>query len=145
MLNEVKLIGRVGNDPQVKYLESGTAVCNCTLATSEKYKNQQGETVENTEWHDLEIWGKLANIFDQYVRKGDLLYISGSIKTDTWENEAGEKRSRKKIKVLSMKMLGSRSSNDSTAETPAKSNITQSGPSTASVDINEEDDGDLPF
>ena len=84
-LNKVMLIGRLGKDPEVKTFENGTKVAKVTLATSEKYKDKTGNLVENTEWHNLEIWGDLAKIAEQYLRKGKLIYVEGKIKTDSWK------------------------------------------------------------
>lgn len=101
-VNKVILLGHLGKDPELKQIGSDNQVCNATLATSEKYKDK-----ETTEWHDLEIWGKQGANFAQYLSKGSPVFIEGKIKTDSWENEQGEKRSRKKILVLAFTMLGS--------------------------------------
>lgn len=104
-VNKCTLIGNVGNDPVIKLLDNGSKVANVSLATSESYKDKNGNKVDSTEWHELEVWGKLADIFEQYVKKGSSIYVEGKIKTDSWENE-GVKMRRTKIRVLNMTMLG---------------------------------------
>ncbi len=105
-VNKVILIGNLGKDPEVRYLESGSAVANVTLATTERYKDRNGNQVENTEWHDLEMWEGLAKIAEQYLKKGNSIYVEGKIKTDSWQDEAGNKKYRTRIRVQNMTMLG---------------------------------------
>ena len=116
MVNKVILIGRVGQDPQSKKLDNGTSISNFTLATSEKYKNKSGEKVETTEWHSLQVWGNLSEIVEKYVKKGQLLYVEGKIKTKSWEKE-GQKHYKTVISVNEIKMLGS---NSTTTQEPEK-------------------------
>lgn len=104
MKNLVILIGRLGKDPETKQV-GDTTLCVFTLCTSEKYKNKQGEKVEDTTWHNIEIWGKLADVAGQYLKKGSQIYVEGKIKMDTYEKD-GEKRTATKIKVDNFKMLG---------------------------------------
>ncbi len=85
--NRVSLIGRVGKDPEVRHLESGTIVANLSLATSESYKDKQGQKVEKTEWHNIAIFGKAAEIAEKYVKKGDQLGIEGKLATRSWEKD----------------------------------------------------------
>ena len=109
MINKVTLIGRLGNNPEIKHLESGKSVCNASLATSERYKNSQtGETTETTEWHNLQIWGKGAEIFERYVNKGSLVYVEGSIKTNKWQDQNGNDRYTTNINVKDFKFLDSK-------------------------------------
>lgn len=105
-VNKVILIGNLGKDPEVRYLESGAAVANVTLATTEKYKDRNGNQVENTEWHDLEMWEGLAKIAEQYLKKGSSIYVEGKIKTDSWQDDQGNKKYRTRIRVQQMTMLG---------------------------------------
>ncbi len=107
-LNQVNLIGRTGGDPEVKYLPNGDAVCNITIATSERWKDKQsGEQKESTEWHRLVFFGKLAEIVGEYVRKGGLIYVQGKLKTRKWEKD-GVTHYTTEIHVSEMKMLGSK-------------------------------------
>lgn len=105
-VNKVILIGNLGKDPEVRYLENGKAVANVTLATTERYKDREGNQVENTEWHDLEMWDGLAKIAEQYLQKGKSIYVEGKIKTDSWQDEQGVKKYRTRIRVQNMTMLG---------------------------------------
>lgn len=106
-VNKVILIGNLGKDPEVRYLENGKAVANVTLATTERYKDREGNQIENTEWHDLEMWDGLAKVAEQYLQKGKSIYVEGRIKTDSWQDEQGNKKYRTRIRVQNMTMLGS--------------------------------------
>lgn len=119
-VNKVILVGRVGKDPEVKNLTSGNIVANFSLATSETFKDKNtGEKKETTEWHNLVLWGKTAELAGKYVHKGDQLYVEGKITTRSWEKD-GIKRYTTEIVVNAMQFLGSK--NASAAE-PAKSNL----------------------
>jgi len=104
MKNVINLLGRVGQDPESKQVND-TSVVKFSLATSEKWKDKQGNKQENTEWHALEAWGKLAEVIQQYVKKGDLLDIEGKLIYSKWETENGEKRERAVVKVKEMLMI----------------------------------------
>lgn len=105
-VNRVTLVGRVGKDPEVRYTGGGQAVANFSLATDESYKNREGEKVKKTEWHRIVIWGKLAEIVEQYVTKGSLLYLEGRIESKEWEDREGLKRKDKDIICDKLRMLG---------------------------------------
>lgn len=108
-LNQVNIIGRLGQDPEVKYTGGGTAVCNLTVATSERWTDKNtGEKKEETEWHRLVVYGKLAEICGEYLRKGSLAFFSGSLKTRKWTDQQSIERYTTEIRVADMKMLGSR-------------------------------------
>jgi single-strand DNA-binding protein len=110
-LNQVNLIGRVGQDPEVKYLPNGDPVANVSLATTEKWKDKQsGQPKEHTEWHRLNFYGKLAEIVGEYVTKGGLIFVTGKLKTREWEKD-GVKRYTTEIQVSEMKMLGNKGDN----------------------------------
>jgi len=104
-VNKVILLGNLGRDPEVRHLENGSTVANISLATSETYKDKQGNKIENTEWHSLEMWKGLAKVAEQYLSQGDTIYVEGKIKTDKWQDEQGEAKSRVKIRVLSMTII----------------------------------------
>ena len=125
-VNKVILIGNLGKDPEIRYLESGAAVANLTLATTEKYKDRNGNQVENTEWHDLEMWEGLAKIAEQYLKKGSSIYVEGKIKTDSWQDDQGNKKYRTKIRVQQMTMLGGGGGNSGNA--PAQASTPASAP-----------------
>lgn len=105
-VNKVILVGNLGADPEVKYLEGDNVVANISLATTEAYKDRSGNRVEQTEWHDLELWGQQAKIAEQYLKKGSQIYVEGKIKSDKWTDEQGQNRKKVRIRVLSFTMLG---------------------------------------
>jgi len=105
-INKVILVGNVGKDPEVRYLDSGVAVANFPFATSEKYKNKQGEKVTNTEWHNIVMWRGLAEVVEKYVNKGSQLYIEGKIRTRSYDDKDGIKRYITEIIGDNMQMLG---------------------------------------
>ena len=108
MVNKVILIGRLGTDPEARYIPDGTMVVNFSMATDESWKNKNGEKQQRTEWHKIEVWGKLAEICANYLLKGALVFIEGKIKTQTWEDKEGVKRYTTKIQAMGMKMLGTK-------------------------------------
>ena len=108
-INKVILVGNVGKDPEIRYLEGGTAVCSFPLATSETYRNRDGEKVTNTEWHNIVMWRGLAEIAEKYVKKGAQLYLEGRIRTRSWDDKEGNKRYTTEIIADNMQMLGRRS------------------------------------
>ncbi len=111
-LNKVMLIGHLGQDPDVRYLPNGNAVAMLSLATSDTWKDKQtGETKERTEWHRVVIYGKLAEIAGEYLRKGSQAYIEGELRTRKWTDQSGQERYTTEVVVSmqgSMQMLGSR-------------------------------------
>ncbi|MBX3680113.1 single-stranded DNA-binding protein [Cognatazoarcus halotolerans] len=108
-LNKVILIGNLGADPETRYAPSGDAICNLRLATTETWKDRNsGERKENTEWHRVVFFGKLAEIAGQYLRKGSQIYVEGRIQTRKWQDKEGQDRYTTEIRGDEMKMLGSR-------------------------------------
>ena len=112
-VNKVILIGNLGQDPEVRYMPNGGAVTNITLATSESWRDKQtGEMKEKTEWHRVVIFGKLAEISGEYLKKGSQVYIEGSLQTRKWQDQSGQERYTTEVVVNiggSMQMLGGRS------------------------------------
>ena len=105
-VNKVILVGRLGKDPEIRSIPSGTSVAKFSLATDERFTDKTGEKQERTEWHNIVAWGKLAEICGQYLRKGKLVYIEGSIRTDSWDDkETGVKKYRTEIIANTMQML----------------------------------------
>jgi single-strand DNA-binding protein len=108
-VNKAILVGRLGRDPETRYTSGGQAVANFTLATDETYKDRSGERQKRTEWHRVVLWGKLAEITQQYLKKGMLVYIEGRIQTRQWEDKRdGQKKSTTEIVANVMRMLTSR-------------------------------------
>jgi single-strand DNA-binding protein len=107
-VNKVILVGNLGRDPEIRYLPSGDPVANVTIATSSKYKNKTGEMVEETEWHRVTFFGKLAEIVGQYLKKGRSVYVEGRIKTRKYTDKDGVEKYATDIIANEMQMLGSR-------------------------------------
>ena len=102
------LIGNVGGDPEIRTLPSGSKVANFSLATSESYTDRNGQRQTQTEWHRIEMWDGLAGIAEQYVRKGDPIFVEGKIRNEKWTDQNGVERSGVRIRGVNMQMLGSR-------------------------------------
>lgn len=145
-VNKVILVGNLGADPEVKHLEGDKVVANLRLATTEAYKDKSGNRVENTEWHDLELWEGQARIAEQYLKKGMQLFVEGKIKSDTWQDDQGQNRKRTKIRVLSFTMLGGKPDGGGSAPSNT-SNYNASVPSNQPSTVSEPpmEDDDLPF
>lgn len=113
-VNKVILVGNLGQDPEVRYMPNGNAVANITVATSESWKDQQGQQQERTEWHRVVLFGKLAEITGEYLRKGSQVYLEGKLQTRKWKDQSGQDRYSTEVVIDqsgSMQMLGSRTQN----------------------------------
>jgi single-strand DNA-binding protein len=108
-VNKVILIGNLGRDPETRYLPSGDAVTNISIATSEKWKDKSGEQQEHTEWHRIAFFGKLAEIAGEYLKKGSPVYVEGRIRTRKWQDKEGQDRYSTEIVADRMQLLGGRS------------------------------------
>jgi single-strand DNA-binding protein len=140
-VNKAILIGRVGKDPEIKTVGSD-ALANFSLATSERFKNKSGEQVENTEWHNIIAWRKLAELAEKYVHKGDQIYVEGKITNRSYEDKDGNKKYTSEIVINEMRFLGSKQS-DPGAYQPAP---VQTDPAKDEVIPGVEDtDSGLPF
>lgn len=109
-VNKTILLGNLGKDPELKFLPNGDAVCNFSIATTDSWKNKDGTKQEKTEWHNIVLYRKLAEIASEYLRKGSSVYIEGSLQTRKWTNKEGQERYTTEIIGNSMQMLGSKSS-----------------------------------
>lgn len=137
------LIGRLGQDPEVRYTQSNTAVANFSLATNERFKDRNGEFQERTEWHRIVAWGRTAEICQEYLKKGSLVYIEGPIQTREWEDKEGQKKYTTEVKALTMQMLDTRGDQVGGGGAPAKP---KNSSATAEIDDSFDDmDDDLPF
>ena len=112
-VNKAILIGHLGKDPEVRYMPSGEAVANVTLATSETWKDKSGEKQEKTEWHNIVFFKRLAEIAGEYLKKGSQIYVEGRITTEKWTDKDGKDRYTTKIVASEMKMLDRKSSGGS--------------------------------
>lgn len=131
-VNKVILVGNVGRDPETRYLEGGAAVTKFSLATSEVYKNKNGEKITNTEWHNIVLWRGLAEIAEKYVKKGSQLYIEGRIRTRSYEKD-GTTRYMTEIVGDILQMLGRRSDGDTNEYSKETANESQQKTDTPQV------------
>ena len=111
MVNRVILVGHLGQDPEMRYTSSGTPVTNFSVATNERWNNQNGERQERTEWHKIVTWSKLAEISNEYLTKGQLVFIEGRIQTREWDDRDGNKRRTTEIIASDMRMMSPRGTN----------------------------------
>ena len=107
-VNKVILVGNLGQDPEVRYMPNGNAVANLSIATSESWKDQQGQMQERTEWHRLTMYRRLAEVAGEYLRKGSQIYVEGKLQTRKWQDQSGQDRYTTEIIVDQMQMLGGR-------------------------------------
>lgn len=110
-INKVTLLGRLGQDPELKYTPNGIAVCSFTLATSEKWSDKNGQKQERTEWHNIIVWGKLGELCDQYLKKGRQIYLEGSNQTRFWDDKNGQKRYKTEVITKTIQFLESNNTN----------------------------------
>lgn len=137
-INKVILIGNLGKDPEVRYLENGTAVCNFPIATSETYTDRKtGEKQSQTEWHNIVLWRGLAEIAERYLKKGMKVYIEGKLRTRSWQDQDGNNRYTTEIVGDNMTMLGRNSEENSSSQS--------TGSSQQSNNNLSEPEDDLPF
>lgn len=149
MLNQAQIIGHLGKDPETRYLPSGEAVCNFSVATTEKWKDKNsGEQREETEWHKISMFGRLAEIAGEYLKKGSLVFVEGKIKTRKYQDRDGVDRYSTEIRAETLKMLGGREQGERTqAPAPQRSTNQQrpaSAPAASSSGFDDMDD-DIPF
>jgi single-strand DNA-binding protein len=153
-VNKVIIIGNLGADPEVRYMPSGSAVTNIRVATSEGWKDKQsGETQERTEWHRIVFFNRLAEIASEYLRKGSKVYIEGSLRTNKWQDQAGNERYTTEIIANSMQMLdskggaagGSYDQSSAGSSSSASSKYSQESVPTSEPAMAVEFDDDIPF
>lgn len=145
MINKVILVGNLGKKPEIREIEGGRKVANFSIATNESYTSKSGERVKNTEWHNIEMWDRLAEIADKYLDKGSTVYVEGKIKTDQWTDKDNNTRYTTRIRVNNLQMLGGRT-NEGENNTEAPAATPASPPPAAKNDSNKpEEEDDLPF
>jgi single-strand DNA-binding protein len=146
-LNQAQIIGYLGKDPEVRYLPSGEAVANFSIATSEKWKDKAtGEPREETEWHRISVFGRLAEIVGEYLKKGSLVFIQGKIKTRKYTDKDGAERYATEIRAETMKMLGGRDANQGGAPAQRQAPAASPRPAPAPAPSGFDDmDDDIPF
>jgi len=143
-LNKVMLIGRLGQDPEIRYTQSGSAVANVTIATNDYWTDKQGGKQERTEWHSLVLWGKLADLAQSYLKKGSQVYVEGRLQTRDWEDQQGQKHYKTEVVVTTMQFLDSKMADSSSnTEYSATAADPQSNPApTAPAEANAVQQGD---
>jgi len=145
-VNKVILVGHLGKDPEVKYLPSGSAVANVTIATSESWKDKQsGDKQERTEWHNVVFFGKLAEIVGEYLKKGAQAYVEGSLRTRKWQDKEGKDRYTTEIVASDMQMLGSKQGGGGGASYNSQEDSSPSRGSAAPAGGPADFDDDIPF
>ncbi len=149
-VNKVILVGRLGRDPETRYTGSGQAVANFSVATDESYKDRNGERQKRTEWHKIVVWGKQAEIAQQYLKKGSLVFIEGRIQTREWQDKEGNKRTSFEIVANNFRMLGGRAESAAAAGAGTgggepESQVTGADESAGGGSGAEISDEDIPF
>lgn len=147
-VNKVIIIGNLGADPEVRYMPSGSAVTNIRVATSEGWKDKQsGETQERTEWHRIVFFNRLAEIASEYLRKGSKVYIEGSLRTNKWQDQAGNERYTTEIIANTMQMLDAKGGapNMGSSMGSASSSYSQESVPASEPEMSVEFDDDIPF
>jgi single-strand DNA-binding protein len=134
-LNKVMIIGHLGADPDVRYSQNNTAIATLSVATNERYKDQNGDWQESTEWHRIVAFGRVAEICQEYLKKGSKIYIEGSLQTRSWEDKDGVKKYTTEIKARTLFMLDGK----------GESNIMETSDSGAAAVNDNSDSDELPF
>ena len=144
-LNKVILIGNLGADPEIREMPDGTKMAKFSIATTEKYKNREGDLISNTEWHTIVLWRRTAEIAEKFLKKGDSVCIEGKLKTRSWEDDNGVKKYATDIQGDSMTMLGSkRDSNNSQLESYSPPPTNNTNPDEG-LNSNNDSTDPLPF
>ena len=148
-LNKVMLIGNTGRDPEVRYTADGGAIANLSLATTETWKDKAGEKQEKTEWHRVVMFGKLAEITGEYVKKGMQIYVEGRLQTRKWQDKDGQDKYTTEIVADTMKMLGSRGEKAATSGPPGDGDrvkpATAAGAPAKGASKFDDFESDIPF
>lgn len=148
MLNKAQIIGHLGAEPETRYMPSGDAVCTFRVATTESFKDKQsGEQREQTEWHSISTFGRLAEICSQYLHKGSLVYVEGKITTRKYTDKDGIERYATGIKAENMKMLGGKEGGAQTQRqaAPQRQQRPQAEPAGSTGSVFDDMDDDIPF
>ena len=142
-VNKVILVGHVGQDPEVRYIDNNTPVCTIRMATSDVYKNKIGDRVTTTEWHSVVLWRGLAEVAEKYVKKGSQIYIEGKLRTRSWDDKDKNKKYITEVVADVMQLLGKRSDEQGSSSQQVSHSETNTG---EKASIEEPDvNNDLPF
>ena len=148
-VNKVIIVGNVGRDPETRRLPSGDAVTNISIATTDRYRDKQsGEMRENTEWHRVAFFGKVAEVAEKYLKKGSQVYVEGRLRTRKWTDQSGQEKYSTEIVAETMQMLGGKAPGSSDGDMPSQGSSASSAPRSSapmsSPSISDIDD-DIPF
>lgn len=144
-VNKVILVGRLGRDPETRYTSSGQAVTNFSVATDEIWKDKNDEKQKKTEWHKVVAWGKLAEIIQEFLKKGSLVYLEGKIQSREWQDKDGQKKTAVEVVASTLKMLGGKPNEEKPQQRRAAQPAAQTEPESefdGGPEISEED---IPF
>jgi single-strand DNA-binding protein len=147
-VNKVILVGNLGKDPELKHTSSGTAVATMTVATNERFKDKSGEWQDKTEWHNVVLWQRLAEIAAEYLKKGRSVYVEGRLQTRSWEDKQGQKRYTTEIVASDLVLLGGGRGEDSGGRGPSRGSDFDQSPGefdSAPSRATEITDDDIPF
>lgn len=147
-VNKVILLGNLGDDPEMRHFENGGSIAKLSLATTETFKNKEGKREDRTDWHRVELNDGLARVAEQYLKKGDMIYVEGKLKKDTWQDNEGNNRSMVKVRGLVMQMLGGGNKGNGSTESTSNAQSTggnQSSGGEQAVDDQGSGTDDLPF
>ncbi len=147
-VNKVILLGNLGSDPEIRHFDTGSVVAHLSIATTETYKDRSGQRVDNTEWHDVELWDNTAKVAEQYLKKGDPVYIEGKIRTDKWQDADGNQRRKIKIRGQVMQLLPKRMSEQTVPTSQQQTPTSQANPAPIDQTANDQVQNpvdDLPF
>lgn len=139
-VNKVILVGNLGKDPEVRHLDNGASVANFPIATTESYKDRNGNRQETTEWHNIVLWRGLADIAEKYLRKGNQIYVEGKLRTRSWEDKEGNTRYTTEVIGDNLTMLGGKPQ-----ESAGNASMSSSPAAPVEKSPVEDDDDDLPF
>lgn len=144
-INKAILVGNLGKDPEVRAIEGGRKVANFSLATTESYKDRNGERVDSTEWHNIVFWGPIVDVIEKYLKKGSQVYIEGKIRTRSYDDKEGVKKYTTEIVGQTLTMLGGGGGGGSKSGNSESSYAEKSEAKTANQSFVAEEDDDLPF
>ncbi len=144
-LNKAMIIGNVGKDPEVKHLDKGLAVVTLPIATTERFKDKNGDLREQTEWHNVVFWRSLAEFVERHVRKGSQVFVEGRLRTRSWEDQNGQKKYATEIVADVIRLLGKKADNDNSNNNGGSYSQQENKPAAGINDAVDDIDDDLPF
>ena len=143
--NKITIVGYLGRDPEIRYLTDGTAVCNFSVATTEKRKDRSGEMQESTIWFRINVWGKQADAANQYLAKGRQVYVEGRLSQQEYTDRDGNKRTSLEVRATDVQFLGSRGEDGGSSNFPSSSSSAAPSRSSSAPPSGGDDDSDIPF